>query len=62
MPTLEQEYWMAVCEHDAQWQAYCRCPTDATWAQYVAAGETERAAERKMHRANGGPVAEYNRG
>lgn len=33
--TLEQEYYHKVCERDADWSMYCKCPTDETWNLYV---------------------------
>lgn len=35
-----QEYWMKVCERDADWQAYCENPTDSNWKLFA---ETDKA-------------------
>ena len=34
------------CETDAAWEAFCRCPSDATWALYVEAKDAEDAESR----------------
>jgi hypothetical protein len=49
MFTLEQEYYARICERDAEWDVYCHCPTDQTWAQYIEVCEAVKAAEQKMH-------------
>ena len=46
MLTPEQEYYARVCERDALWNEYCHCPTDKTWARYVEACESVKAAEQ----------------
>jgi hypothetical protein len=33
----QTEYWKAVCERDALWEAFCKFPSDSNWDLYAEA-------------------------
>lgn len=38
------EYWMRVCEADAEWACFCKYPSQTNWDSYVRAKKAERDA------------------